>query len=59
MFKFNFDVEDDVEEMGSLDENCATQNYRPASAQQIVSDSFTELSLAKTVYPNTAHLHYV
>jgi hypothetical protein len=59
MFKFNFDVEDDVEKMGSLDENCTTQNYRPASAQAIISDSFTELSLAKAVCPNTAHLHYV
>jgi protein-histidine N-methyltransferase len=55
MFKFNFDVEDDGDQsMGSLGGNCATRNHRPASAQAVVPDVFTELSLADAVCPNTA-----
>ncbi|KAG1741561.1 uncharacterized protein EDB91DRAFT_1131145 [Suillus paluster] len=50
MFKFNFDVEDDGEQgIGSLGENSTTQNRGPASAQTVVPDAFTELSLVNAL----------
>ncbi|KAG0699811.1 hypothetical protein DFH29DRAFT_1081054 [Suillus ampliporus] len=50
MFKFNFDVEDDGEQsIGSVGENRAAQNHGHASAQAVVPDTFTELSLANAL----------
>ena len=60
MFKFNFDVEADNEQsVGSLGGNFTTRSHGPTSAQSVIPDAFTELSLADAVCPNTAQFSSV
>ncbi|KAG1731721.1 hypothetical protein EDB19DRAFT_1737026 [Suillus lakei] len=58
MFKFNFDVEDDIEQSTDNLVNCTTQNHGDASAQAVIPDAFTELSLTNALNSLPSKISY-